>query len=160
MRILSRVASKTDLLKPHKYIHLGRLITLPPYVPLEPRYPHVSGQEKQALCLINYNLSPIFLTYRSTSLTRNRHAAGPCSRTMPRVIWLPYGFGLFLMGEVPLYNFSLTFLAYCLCSAHLTQCPSCGLDPPDTTYRGSSLIRKRTPPGPYRRPTPGVIGGS
>ena len=27
-------------------------------------------------------------------------------------------------------------------------------------HRGTSLIRKRTPLGPYRRPTPGVLGGS
>ena len=28
------------------------------------------------------------------------------------------------------------------------------------TYRGSSLTRKRTPLGPYRRPMPRVLGGS
>ena len=28
------------------------------------------------------------------------------------------------------------------------------------TYRGSSLIRKRTPLGPHRRPMPRVVGGS
>ena len=27
-------------------------------------------------------------------------------------------------------------------------------------YRGTSLIRKRTPLGPYRRPMPRVLGGS
>ena len=27
-------------------------------------------------------------------------------------------------------------------------------------YRGTSLIRKRTPLGPYRRPMPKVLGGS
>ena len=27
-------------------------------------------------------------------------------------------------------------------------------------YRGTSLMRKRTPLGPYRRPMPGVLGGS
>jgi len=27
-------------------------------------------------------------------------------------------------------------------------------------YMGSSLVRKRTPLGPYRRPMPGVLGGS
>ena len=27
-------------------------------------------------------------------------------------------------------------------------------------YRGISLIRKRNPPGSYRRPTPRVLGGS
>ena len=28
------------------------------------------------------------------------------------------------------------------------------------TYRGTSLTRKRTPLGPYRRPVPRVLGGS
>ena len=28
------------------------------------------------------------------------------------------------------------------------------------TYRGTSLTRKRTPLGPYRRPMPRVLGGS
>ena len=36
-------ASKVDSLKPRKYIHSGRLITLPPYVPLEPRYPQAGA---------------------------------------------------------------------------------------------------------------------
>ena len=27
-------------------------------------------------------------------------------------------------------------------------------------YRGTSLVRKRTPLGPYRRPIPKVLGGS
>jgi len=34
-------ASKVDSLKPREYIHSGRLITLPPEVPLEPRYPQL-----------------------------------------------------------------------------------------------------------------------
>jgi len=29
----------------------------------------------------------------------------------------------------------------------------------DLPYRGTSLIRKRTPLGPYRRPMPRVLGG-
>ena len=28
------------------------------------------------------------------------------------------------------------------------------------TYRGTSLVRKRTPLGPYSRPMPRVLGGS
>jgi len=34
--------------------------------------------------------------YRGTSLTRNSAPTGNCSRTMPRVIWLPWGDGCFL----------------------------------------------------------------
>ena len=36
------------------------------------------------------------------------------------------------------------------------------LDPPRNAkgYRGTSLIRKRSPLGPYRRPMPKVFGGS
>ena len=30
----------------------------------------------------------------------------------------------------------------------------------ETPYRGASLVRKRTPMGPYCRPMPGVLGGS
>ena len=30
----------------------------------------------------------------------------------------------------------------------------------NVAYRGTSLIRKRTPLGPYSRPTPRVLGGS
>ena len=30
---------------------------------------------------------------------------------------------------------------------------------PEASYRGTSLIRKRTTPGPYRRPMPRVLGG-
>ena len=40
--------------------------------------------------------------------------------------------------------------------------PAAGLDPKAClgVYRGTSLIRKRTPLGPYRRPMPrGVLGG-
>ena len=31
---------------------------------------------------------------------------------------------------------------------------------PDSSYRGTSLIRKRTPLRPHRRPVPRVVGGS
>jgi len=30
----------------------------------------------------------------------------------------------------------------------------------EVPYRGTLLIRKRTPLGPYRRPTPRILGGS
>ena len=41
---------------------------------------------------------------RGTSLMRNRHPVGPCSRTMPGLLWRSYGRGRFLMSEVPLYG--------------------------------------------------------
>ena len=50
------------------------------------------------------------------------------------------------MGEVPLY------VDIHICAAFTA---SRG-DP----YRGTSLIRKRNPLGPYRRPMPRVLGGS
>ena len=40
--------------------------------------------------------------YRGTSLIRNGALLGPYSRTVPRALWKPKGWGLFLMGEVPL----------------------------------------------------------
>ena len=43
-------------------------------------------------------------TYRDTSLIRNRALVGPYSRIVPRTLWSPYGGGLFLMSEVPLYH--------------------------------------------------------
>ena len=36
-------------------------------------------------------------------LIRNSAPLGPYSRTMPRALWSPWGGGLFLMSEVPLY---------------------------------------------------------
>ena len=42
--------------------------------------------------------------YRGTSLIRNRASLAPYSRIMPRALWWPYGGGLFLMSEVPLYG--------------------------------------------------------
>jgi len=44
------------------------------------------------------------LPYRGTSLIRNRAPLGPYSRTMPMALWKPWGGGLFLMSEVPLYK--------------------------------------------------------
>ena len=48
--------------------------------------------------------------YRGTSFIRNRHPAGPYSRTMPRLLWRSYGGGRFLMSEVPLYRSCLSGL--------------------------------------------------
>jgi len=39
-----------------------------------------------------------------SSVIRNRAPLGPYSREMPRALWRPYGGGLFLMSEVPLYR--------------------------------------------------------
>ena len=48
--------------------------------------------------------------YRGASLIRNSAPLGPCSRTMPRAQWRPWGAWLFLMSEVPGY-FGLACLA-------------------------------------------------
>ena len=42
------------------------------------------------------------LSYRATSLIRNRAPLGPYSRIMPRALWWSDGGGLFLMSEVPM----------------------------------------------------------
>ena len=42
--------------------------------------------------------------YRGTSLIRNNPLLGPYSRSMSRAIWWPWGGGVFLMSEVPLYR--------------------------------------------------------
>ena len=42
--------------------------------------------------------------YIGTSLIRNSTSLGPYSRTVPRALWRPYGGGLFIMSEVPLYS--------------------------------------------------------
>ena len=42
------------------------------------------------------------ILYRGTSLKRNRHSVGPYCRTMPRLLWGPWGCGRFLMSEVSL----------------------------------------------------------
>ena len=39
-----------------------------------------------------------------TSLIRKTLSLGPYGRDMPRALWWPYGGGLFLMSEVPLYQ--------------------------------------------------------
>ena len=44
--------------------------------------------------------------YRGTSLIRNSAPLGPYSGTMPRALWWPWGGGLFLMSEVPLYRYN------------------------------------------------------
>ena len=73
--------------------HIGRLTTLPPYAPLEPRYPHIPRQP---------HLCAGHVTCRSASPIRKHHPAEPCSRNMPRLLWRSYGGLRFLMGEVPL----------------------------------------------------------
>ena len=42
--------------------------------------------------------------HRSTSLIRNSAPVGYYSRNMPGALWKPWGGGLFLMSEVPLYR--------------------------------------------------------
>jgi len=55
--------------------------------------------------------------------------------------------GRFLMREVPLYTARLPTYQH-------------GYPFTGGGYRGTSLIRKRTPLGPYRRPVPRVLGVS
>jgi hypothetical protein len=45
-------------------------------------------------------------------------------------------------------------------SGHIPQVASSQYPPTAQGYRGTSLIRKRIPLGPYRRPMPRVLGGS
>ena len=48
-------------------------------------------------------LRVVLCYYRGTLLIiRNRHPVGPYSRTMPRLLWRPWGGGRFLMSGVPL----------------------------------------------------------
>ena len=42
--------------------------------------------------------------YRGISLIRIRAPLGPYIRIMPRALWWPYGGGLLLMSEAPLYR--------------------------------------------------------
>ena len=44
--------------------------------------------------------------------------------------------------------------------SHSRSLPQSGSTTVKLRYRGTSLIRKRTPLGPYRRPMPRVLGGS
>ena len=50
----------------------------------------------------------MMVSYRVTSLIRDRHPVGPYSRAMPRVLGGSQGGGRFLMGEIPLYHRSAT----------------------------------------------------
>ena len=87
-------------------------------------------------------------TFRGTSLTRKRLPIGPFRRLMPRVLGGSFGGGRFLMGEAPLYR--LFVRLHCLVF----------MDTGVHTYRGTSLMRKPLPLGPYIRPMPMVPGGS
>ena len=51
-------------------------------------------------------ISAVMLTlrYRSTSLIRKTPLLGPCSRTIPRILWRSQEEGLFLITEVPLHH--------------------------------------------------------
>ena len=57
------------------------------------------------LCRIHSTVGPPPCNHcdRGTSLIRNNPLLTPYSRTLPRAIWWPWGGGVFLMGEVPLY---------------------------------------------------------
>ena len=62
----------------------------------------IQGMGAQGLLAITDTHRPRVLLCRGTSLIRNTPLLGPCSRTVPRVLWWSYGGGLFLMSEVPL----------------------------------------------------------
>ena len=80
-------------------------------------------------------------------LTHKEHPPlGPRGRPVHRVLGGSLGVGRFLMGEVPLY------------AGFRGQAPRRRRS--ERLYRGTSLTRKRTLLGPYRRPTPQVLGGS
>ena len=55
------------------------------------------------------------------------------------------------MGEVPLYKTNRMGAKYVVMLV---------LDSTNSPYTGTSLIRKRTPLGPFRRPMPTVLWGS
>ena len=61
-------------------------------ISMDPSRPHLHGKRNSLLPL----------RCRGTSLIRNRHPVGSCSRTVPRLLWLSYGGGRFFMSEVPL----------------------------------------------------------
>ena len=60
------------------------------------------------------------------------------------------------MGEVPLY-YALGVFYHVYCGRNNELHRWGGMN---KTYRGSSLIRKRTSLGPYRGPMPRALGGS
>ena len=68
------------------------------------------GGQALGFIVIGLGLRPGFVVwvlgcrvYRGTSLISNCNLLGPYSRTVPRVLWWPWGGVLFLMSEVPLY---------------------------------------------------------
>ena len=84
-------------------------------------------------------------------LIRNRTPLGPCSRIMPRALWWPYGGGLFLMIEVPLYGRDgptrkprpEDLNRRRANSAHMRQCGTCNTVTYDTvTYKATRHIRQ------------------
>ena len=92
----------------------------------------------------------------------------PYRRPMPRVLGGSKGEVRFLMSEVPLYDpFSQeTIRKTTQIRFHAPRLGGDGMIPPPRPlklrglFRGTSLIRKRTPLEPYRRPMPRVLGGS
>jgi len=51
------------------------------------------GESARSRCLLVRLLPREFIDYRGTPLIRNRHLVGPCSRTMPRLLWRSQGGG-------------------------------------------------------------------
>ena len=78
--------------------------------------------------------------YRDTWLIRKRHPLGPYSRHMLKALWRSCGGCGFLWARYP---------------RNVSQHSECFEE-----YRGTSLIKKRNPLGPYSRPLPRILEGS
>ena len=72
-----------------------------------PHHPLLPSPPTDCLICAKFALDSGITPYRGTSLIRNTPLLGHYSRTIPRVLWLSYGWGLFLMSEVPLYTSGL-----------------------------------------------------
>jgi len=89
-------------------------------------------------------------------LMRKRHPLGPYCRTMPRALWWSYRGGRFLMIGVALRLAAVLDVTNIFSEVDRKELLQGYLDHKRSCYRGTSLRRKRTPLGPYRRP---VLGG-
>ena len=104
---------------------------------------------------------------RGVSLIRKRPPLGPYSRPVPRLLRQSQRGERFLMSEVPLYGSKQCLktgdesLPFDLSGiTNLVSQASFSLQRWKNVFRGTSLIKKRIPLGPYRRPMRGVLVGS
>ena len=104
--------------------------------------------------------------YRGTSLIRIRSPLGLCSRLISRVLGGPRGVGVFLWARYPCRRTSpprapsstVSGVRAVLTRGVKTRRLRIQVGTTTWAYRGTSLIRKRTPLGPYRRLMPRVLG--